>query len=1504
MSVSAGADQPAALVAAQQAGATVVGRHLFYNNSRFDGNNPAADATDDLAIAPDKQALLVGQTATFANYSSYSSGINGVMIDVANLAGTPTLADFQFAVGTGNNPANWTLAPNPNSIAVRPGAGVNGSTRITLTWSDGAIENQWLQVTVRPTANIGIAHSDVFFFGNLIGWSGARPNVPSVVISDQSLTRNSPFTTAQPAPITNRVDFNRDGLVNSTDELIIRSHLANLPALTPSAAFVRADVLARHVFYNNSAQDGFDPLANANDDLAIDAAKQVLLPGGTATAANFTTFADGINGIMIDVANLGDPPLLSDFEFRVGNDNNPAGWQLAPSPFSITVRPGAGVNGSDRVTLVWQDGALRGTWLQVTLKATARTWLTAPDVFYIGNSPSASGGNAAAANSAAGLTLINLAQAAAPPNSQVAYADFVSSRVIGRYVYYNNSQFDGNNPASNAADDLAIASDKFALLPNETATFNNVTSYTRGINGIMIDVTGLPATPTLADLEFRIGNDGDPSGWQVAPNPTRFSVRAGAGVGGSTRLTVIWPDGWVRNTWLQVTLKATPNTGLKAPDVFYFGNLVGESGNDDRLTVTTADTTGPRANPSSFSNPAPVTSPFDYNRDTLVNSTDEQSAMPLGRRLALFTPPIPQVEPPIQRQQVSFFAPGDEGFHTSFAPALVQANDGTLLAFVQGRWSSFDIASQAMVIKRSTDNGVTWSAGEIIFSFPPNTTDIVGGASPVVDQVTGEIFLPYTLRNSEVYLISSQDNGRTWSSPVDITRDVKVTAQGNPNPSVYPNDPWGWYATGPGHGIQIQNGPYAGRLVVTADHRFTADTGGPSWSHVIYSDDHGATWHLGGGPSHSNPQNEQSNENSVFEAEDGSLYMGIRMNNAAYRGYSRSFDGGLTWTDVQLDPRLTTFEVHGSLLRINDHTVVFASPYSTDGTRHQLTIWVSFDDGVNWTKTKSLSYDFAGYSDMVLVGPDTVLIAYNAGHANQYSADYVSLARFNLDWLLNSEQPVFNWYFNEEAPGGRPNLVGTSLLDSSVWDNRAGARANSDAEAPTYVNGVHAGDSALAFTEGSDYVELSPANSTAFQTGVGESFTAELTFKTTDANGVIIGNQPGGVGWSLVVVNGKLEFSVADASNVYKIASDVTVNDGQWHRIVAVRDGAGRRLRLYIDNALAGTTIGPLGTIITNQRVTMGAYNDGSGQLAVVVDTFRFSRSALPVSRFMSDAFVAPPRFTIPDYPADAPTSIAGLQLWMPAYDPQHYFSALRNSDPLPLDPLPGIATQSAYDASGNNYRLTVSGDSREVLYAHDDVVGSYWQHAATAPYAGSEWVVQNPDNGGSHNFDFVQNTGVFTLSAFIKPGPGFGIYMALFDTVQGTATNSGFSLALMPNGQLGMSTSGPNGNVRINGSSPAGLINRDQWYHIAVVGNGPGQPLTFYVTPVSAQSIAAYQSTAVMTGPNGDYPSQANLPLRIGALTGSGQAAYQGGMVDQAIFNRALTAAEIQQLFDFTKNN
>jgi len=195
-------------------------------------------------------------------------------------------------------------------------------------------------------------------------------------------------------------------------------------------------------------------------------------------------------------------------------------------------------------------------------------------------------------------------------------------QVVGRWVFYNHSTFDGNDPPADARDDAAIALDKTPLRPGETPTSSNYTSYHRGINGIMIDIIDPTGVITADDFRFHVGNDNDPTTWAKAPPPTVMSVREQGGADGSDRVTFIWDDYAVRNEWLQVTVLAE-NLGLATDDVFYFGNAVAEAGDSTAYAqVTTIDLLLARNNPRSFLDPAEVDFPYDYDRDGRVNTTD------------------------------------------------------------------------------------------------------------------------------------------------------------------------------------------------------------------------------------------------------------------------------------------------------------------------------------------------------------------------------------------------------------------------------------------------------------------------------------------------------------------------------------------------------------------------------------------------------------------------------------------------------------------------------------------------------------------------------------------------------------------------------------------------------------------------------------------------------------------------------------------------------------------
>ncbi len=204
--------------------AQVVGRYVFYNNSAWDGNDPSATVEDDTAIATNKTALLPGGTASFANYASYSLGLNGIMLDIAALGGSVTTNDFVFKTGNDNMPSTWNNAPAPESLTTRSGAGASGSDRITIIWADNAIQQQWLQITALANSNTGLVTNDVFYFGNALAESGDNAANAQVNLADEIGARNNPRTFLDPAAIDDPYDYDRNQRVNLADEILARNN--------------------------------------------------------------------------------------------------------------------------------------------------------------------------------------------------------------------------------------------------------------------------------------------------------------------------------------------------------------------------------------------------------------------------------------------------------------------------------------------------------------------------------------------------------------------------------------------------------------------------------------------------------------------------------------------------------------------------------------------------------------------------------------------------------------------------------------------------------------------------------------------------------------------------------------------------------------------------------------------------------------------------------------------------------------------------------------------------------------------------------------------------------------------------------------------------------------------------------------------------------------------------------------------------------------------------------
>jgi sialidase-1 len=214
----------------------------------------------------------------------------------------------------------------------------------------------------------------------------------------------------------------------------------------------------------------------------------------------------------------------------------------------------------------------------------------------------------------------------------------------------------------------------------------------------------------------------------------------------------------------------------------------------------------------------------------------------------------------VAQQPTVVFTSGKEGYKIFRIPAVIRFKK-EILAFAEGRVNGgADFGHIDIVLKKSSDDGKTWSALCVVAS---NDSLQAGNPAPVVDLADpqypkGRIFLFYNTGNQsesnnrkgkgirEVWYKTSVDAGRTWSEPVNITTYVHRPNQPKFNAAYQFTEDWRSYANTPGHAIQIAEGKYKGRLYVAANH----SAGEPQKdfsdysSHGFYTDDHGKTFHL------------------------------------------------------------------------------------------------------------------------------------------------------------------------------------------------------------------------------------------------------------------------------------------------------------------------------------------------------------------------------------------------------------------------------------------------------------------------------------------------------------------------------------------------------------------------------------------------------------------------------------------------------------------------------------
>jgi sialidase-1 len=369
---------------------------------------------------------------------------------------------------------------------------------------------------------------------------------------------------------------------------------------------------------------------------------------------------------------------------------------------------------------------------------------------------------------------------------------------------------------------------------------------------------------------------------------------------------------------------------------------------------------------------------------------------------------LPVVAGPVE---TVVFKNGEGGYRCYRIPAIVKAPNGELLAFAEGRVTDCgDFGDVEIVLRTCTDNGKTWGS---LSRAADNGPFQVGNPAPVFDLTDprfpqGRLFLVYntgTVHEAdvragkairEVWYVTSTDNGKTWSAPVNITTQVSRPNKPAVNPQYAFAEDWRSYANTPGHALQLSQGAHKGRIFVAANH-----SAGPPQSdsrdyraHGFYSDDHGRSWRLS--PTVAYPG---GNESTAAETARGGVLLNIRnqSGDAKNRLLAYSPDAGQNWEPVRVAQDLPDPVCQGSMLNYRTakgRNVLLFSNLNSQKEREKMTVRVSQDDGKSWSAGKEIYAGPSAYSDLVVQRDGRIGLLFEK---DEYSR--IVYAQFSYDWL-------------------------------------------------------------------------------------------------------------------------------------------------------------------------------------------------------------------------------------------------------------------------------------------------------------------------------------------------------------------------------------------------------------------------------------------------------------------------------------------------------------------------